>query len=222
MPQVNVIRWRDGEGWLVLSGGGDSGTESTVNVVDVETLALSRIQWGEPVAYIWAGGDIEVADKHLAALEDLGAPTGYLVDVLTEDDDTIRAQLTEAGMIVLGDGADVEVLRSGMVGVAVESMAEAFERGAVILGIGGGAAVLAEIVNGTRNSGGLGWLEGGMVIPHIENEAQAALLRQMLQDHPAAYALGIGTGSALALGPDGQVETWGNRQIVVTLGREAA
>ncbi len=40
MPQANVIRWRDGAGWLVLSGGDTSDTG------DIEADALAHVQAG--------------------------------------------------------------------------------------------------------------------------------------------------------------------------------
>src|SRR3954454_22039840 len=105
MPRTNVISWHDGAGWLVLSGGGNFETGETG---DVEVEVLARVEAGAHIAYIWAGGDIETADNHLLALYDLGAPTGYLVDILTEDDDTIRSQIADAGLIIVGDGPDVK------------------------------------------------------------------------------------------------------------------
>src|SRR5260370_3100809 len=100
MPRANMIRWRDGAGWLVLSGGGDIESAETG---EIEAEALARVAAGDPMAYIWAAGDVETADKHLEALLDLGAPTGYLVDVLTEDDETVRGQLPVPGLTVLRD-----------------------------------------------------------------------------------------------------------------------
>src|SRR4051794_12616570 len=62
MPKANVIRWLDGEGWIVLSGSGDIHSAETGHI---EASALAKIQTSEPLAYIWAAGDIERADKHL-------------------------------------------------------------------------------------------------------------------------------------------------------------
>src|SRR5579859_3473847 len=117
MPQANVIRWRNGTGWIVLSGGEDS---SSADTTEIEAEALARVAPGATVAYIWAAGDVEDADEHLSALEELGAPTGYLVDVQTEDDDTLRRQLSETGLIVLGDGPNASQLRSALLGAALE------------------------------------------------------------------------------------------------------
>lgn len=212
MPQVNVIRWRDGAGWLVLSGGGEHGA-------DVEAQALARIGPGEPIAYIWAAGDVESADNHLTVLDDLGAPTGYLVDVLTEDDETIKRQLSEAGMIILGDGPNPDRLRSALVGAALEGLSAAFAHGGVILGIGSGAAVLGSFLDSAKDAPGLGWVSGAIIAPHYDQAEAPARLRDLLQQHPEAYGLGIGPESALALGADGRIEAWGERQITITLGR---
>ena len=210
MPQANVIRWHDGAGWLVLSGGDTSATG------DIEADALAHVIAGEPMAYVWAAGDVEAADQHLAELEDLGAPTGYLVDVLTEDDATLRQQLADAGLILVGDGPNIEGLRSGLLGAALDGIGSAFERGAVVLGIGQGAAMLGSFMTGQA---GIGWVDGAAVMPHYEQDGAPTRLRELVQQHPDAYGLGIATGSALALGPAGQVEAWGAGKVTVTLGR---
>ncbi len=216
MPQANVIRWRDGAGWLVLSSGaGEVGVEAG----DIEADALARVGVGRPIAYIWAAGDIEAADKHLGALDDLGAPTGYLVDILTEDDETLRQQLEGAGMVIIGDGPNLDGLRSGLLGAAIEGIGTAFERGTVVFGIGQGAAVLGSFLG---DQDGLGWVAGAIIAPHYDHEGEPARLRNLLQKHPDAYGIGIATGSALALGPAGEVEAWGEGKVTVALGRSFA
>jgi cyanophycinase-like exopeptidase len=151
----------------------------------------------------------------LALLDEMGAPTGYLVDVVTEDDATIRAQLDEAGMIILGDGRAAETLRAALPGAALEGMSAAYARGAVILGIGAGAAALGSFVEGAQ---GLGWIENAIIMPNYEQPERAAALHALLSAHPSAYGIGIGSRSALALGAQGQVEVWGERQVTVLLG----
>src|SRR5258708_15429069 len=98
MPRANMIRWRDGAGWLVLSGGGDIQSAETG---EIEAEALARVAAGDPMGYIWAAGDVETADKHPAALHDLRAPTRYLVGRLNQDDDSLRSQLAARGLILL-------------------------------------------------------------------------------------------------------------------------
>ncbi len=213
MPKKNIIRWRDGAGWLVLSGGNESTGDEAESV---EATALARVQAGLPLAYIWAASDVETADKRLSALDDLGAPTGYLVDVLTEDDDTIRRELGNAGMIILGDGPNTQELRSGLLGSALEGMSAAFAAGAVILGVGKSAAVLGSFLD---DKAGLGWIEGAIIVPAYDQPGTAEYMHSLLLKHPNTYGLGIGTGSALVLGPNGEVETWGKRQVTIKLGR---
>jgi hypothetical protein len=213
MPKANVIRWRDGEGWIVLSGGGDFDSADSGHI---EASALAKIQAGDPVAYIWAAGDIERADEHLTALYDLGAPTGYLVDILTEDDDSLRNQLKEAGLIVLGDGPNLKALRSALPGVALDTIAAAHDEGAVILGIGAGAVVLGAVA-GDKN--GIGWVENALITPAYENASVSLSMRQTLEQQPDLYGIGISTGSALMLGPNGEVEALGNKQVTIALGR---
>lgn len=215
MPQVNILRWRDGRGWLVLAGSSAQLDDREDVDFEVQAQALTRIAFGEPIAYIWAAGDADAADRHLALLDEMGAPTGYLVDVVTEDDATIRAQLNEAGMIILGDGGAAETLRAALPGAALEGMQAAYARGAVILGIGAGAAALGSFVEGAA---GLGWIENAIVMPNYELPERTAALHRLLTAHPSAYGIGIGSRSALALGADGQVEVWGERQVTILLG----
>lgn len=215
MPQVNVLRWRDGRGWIVLAGSGAPlGDQDGVDL-DVEAQALTRIAYGEPIAYIWAAGDADTADRHLALLDEMGAPTGYLVDVVTEDDASIRAQLDEAGMIILGDGHAPETLRAALLGAALEGMQAAYARGAVILGIGAGAAALGSFLEGAD---GLGWIENAIIMPDYDLDGRDIALRTLLEAHPSAYGIGIGSRSALALGGRGQIEVWGERKVTILLG----
>lgn len=215
MPQVNVLRWRDGRGWIILAGSGAPlGDQDDVDL-DIEAQALTRIAYGEPIAYIWAAGDADTADQHLALLDEMGAPTGYLVDIVTEDDESIRAQLNEAGMIVLGDGQALHTLRAALLGAALEGMQAAYARGAVILGIGAGAAALGSFLEGAE---GIGWIENAAIMPDYDSDGRAADLHALLEAHPSAYGIGIGSRSALALGGDGQIEVWGERKVTILLG----
>jgi hypothetical protein len=219
MPQANVIRWRDGGGWIVLSGSGDFRAGESSGVEDIEAQAIERAIAGKPLAYIFAASDIDQADDHLLSLEDLGAPAVYLVDVLQEDDDTIIRQLREAGIIFIGDGRDLDALRSGLVGAAAEGLAQAFEDGAIILAEGSGARALGDILSADPQAKhGLNWVERAAIMPGYEADGAPQRLRDLLVAHPDAYGLGIGTGSALALGSEGQVEAWGKRQLTVMLG----
>lgn len=179
-------------------------------------LAKNRLNL--PIAYIWAAGDVEFADQHLAALDELGAPTGYLIDVLTEDDESIKKQIAEAGIVILGDGPNLETLRSGVIGAVADGLKEAHTRGVAIVGVGAGASVLGSLTDRERRA--IGLLEGALIKSGYIAEVDSENLHHLLTLHPDCYGLGIGGNSALALGPDGEVETWGKRQITIALPKQ--
>jgi hypothetical protein len=212
VARQNILRWKDGRGWLVLSGGADAESE-------IRALALGRVAADGGVAYVSIG---DQGEQTLADMEDLGAPSGYLVDILAEDDQTVQKQLADAGMIVVEGGAHITDIRSALLGAAVEGMQAAFANGAVILVEGLSAMVFGEWV--ALESGklldGLGWLESALIVPGITSVSESEPAQVVLVAQPTGLAIGIGVGSALALGPDGEVETWGRRQVTVALGGE--
>jgi hypothetical protein len=218
MPQANVFRWRDGGGWLVLSGGGTWDSDDNASV---EAAMLTHTHSQAPIAYIWAAGDVEAADRHMDALRELGARTGYLVDILTEDDQTLARQLSEAGVIILGDGPRRGVLRNALTGTALRSIEEAFDRGATLYAVGQAAAVLgADVVQDDGIVAGFNWLAQSLILPDYSG-AQAARMHSWLIQHPGGYGLGLGQGAALAFGPRGELEVWGNAAaITISLGRD--
>jgi len=210
----SVLTWRSGNGWLVLSGGPDALSE-------IRAQALTRMRLVGGAAYISLDDD---DDDVLEDLGELGGPTGYLVNILLEDDDTIRARLKEAGLVLLPDIADPEALRSALVGAAIEAIQDAFERGAVVLAEGVSAALLGELLildNGAEIRG-LAWVEDAAIVPGVTSLAESAGARFMLAAHRVSKVIGIGVGSALVLGPDGIIEAWGQREVTVALsGSEA-
>ncbi len=216
MPQVNIFQWRAGRGWLVLSGGGpiESG-----DVQNIEASVLRNTLSLGPIAYIWAAGDIEAADRHMDALRELGARTGYLVDIVSETDDELADRLGEAGVIILGDGPEQETLREALPGVALRTIEEAFMRGASIYSVGRSATLwgAAAIENGAPVVG-FNWLAHALVVPAYSPDGADALRAWVQHVRAARYGVGLGEGAALALGPRGEVEVWGNSSVTVALG----
>jgi len=215
VPQVNIFQWHTGRGWLVLSGGGPWDSE---DVVTIEAHVLGHTLSQGPLVYIWAAGDIEIADRHMDSLRDLGARTGYLLDLLTEEEDALFEQIGEAGVLVLGDGPQPDVLRDALPGVALRGMEAAFDRGATVYAVGRSAAIFgAHAFQSDHALPGLDWLHDAIVVPGYTPD-QADQLRAQVWEHSASYGLGLAQGAAIALGGSGQVEVWGNAQITVSLG----
>lgn len=211
MPENNVLRWPDGAGWLVLSGG--VAVES-----EIRALVLERSVVEGGVAYVSVDSPPDAAA--LEDMDDLGAPAGYAVDVLAEDDGSIRKALAEASTIVVEDTRSPEALLSGLKGAAVEGAQLAYERGAMILAEGCAAAVFGRWMS--LQSGqivqGLDWLHNTLLIPGVSSLGQSDAARNILAAEPMSIAVGVGSGSALALGPNGELELWGRRQVALALG----
>ena len=211
MANNAILRWLDGRGWLILSASSDD---------EIRALALARASADGGVAYVSMGG--AAAEKTLADMEDLGAASGYLVDVLTEDDETIRQKLAEAGVIVIADGVDIASARDALMGAAISGIQDAFANGAVVLAEGASASVFGAwvMLNSSKITSGLNWLDSALILSGVTSVSESDEAKTVLNAQPAAIAVGIGRGSALALGPDGEVETWGNKQVTIALGRD--
>ncbi len=215
MASNAVLRWLDGRGWLVLAGDLAGSDEIRANALGIAAADGA-------VAVVLTQGSDTQAENLLNELESLGAPSGYLVDAVTEDDAMIRDKLAEAGLIVVGLESDVRHLRSALLGAAVEGIQTAFMNGAVVLMEGPAAMVFGTwvIADDGVLLDGLGWLEDALLLPGTAQAGGHVLSRQVMAAHPAAIAVGIGAGSALVLGPDGEVEPWGLGEISVALGPE--
>lgn len=213
MASNAALQWLDGRGWLVLAG-----STPANDAVRGRALAISAADGG--IAYLATRGVDTAVEQIMLDMEDLGAPSGYLVDVLTEDDAVIQSKLAEAGMIVIGGDPSVSNVRSVLLGAAIAGIQQAFENGAVVLAEGPAAMAFGAWLlqdDGQINSG-FGWLYNGLIVPGIASVSESPVTRVALAAQPSALAIGIGAGSALTLGPDGEVETWGEQQVSIALG----
>jgi hypothetical protein len=213
MNTETILRWYAGMGWIVLSGGADAGGE-------IRAAALRRAKASGGVAYI--GFNEDSADAILDDMDDLGAPTGYLVNVVTEDDDTIRQQIEEASVIVLDDSVTPDEWRSSLLGTAIEAIQSALSRGAVLLAEGSGAEALGgfTINDHGQLTQGLGCIANTLILTDTTSLADSEVARAILDAQPDALVLGIGVGSAVALGGDGSLEVLGEEEVAIALGRD--
>ncbi len=64
-----------------------------------------------------------------------------------------------------------------------------------------------------------GWVSDALIVARYTSE-RTAQVRAALQRYPEAIALGLPEGVALALGPEGELATWTDTdlQVTVTLG----
>jgi hypothetical protein len=209
----DILRWQAGNGWLVLSGGADAGGE-------IRSQALRRAKADGALAYL--GFNEASADDALDDMQDLGAPTGYLVNVVAEDDDTIRAQLTSASLILIDNSVSADEWRSTLIGAGMDGIRAALNLGAVVLAEGEGAAALSAYFVHTQGRivNGLGLVENTLLLPEITSLSQSESARAMLERDSKGLVIGVGVGSALVLGAEGQIEVWGEREVAIALGRD--
>lgn len=215
----SIFQWPDGAGWLIFSGRGDFIRGETESV---DSRMLTQSAADGALVYIWAASDLDVAEQYLNYLTDLGARSGYPIDIISEDDDTIRNLLSDAGVVIIGDGPDRDRLLNGLRGPAGEAILQAYIRGAAVLGTGAGAEVLGQWFAHTPSGqarNGLGWLQNAMVSA-LGTATETTVIRQeILKNHPLAYSIELGPDSALALSPFGDVDLWGDKKIAISLGQ---
>jgi hypothetical protein len=213
MPSASVFSWIDGRGWIILAPGaaGDS---------DIRAQAIQRISADGALACALVNGETIAGDQVLDDLEDLGAPSGYIVDLVAEDDEMIEARLRDASFILIESGKNIDSVRSTLLGAGERGIRQAYEQGAVILAEGLSAVFLGRwLMHESGNLvAGLDWLDSALIVPTANDLTR--LVKPVLDEYPDSFALGIGAATALVLGPDGQVETWGSRHISVTLGSQ--
>ncbi len=213
MPARAAIGWLEARGWLVLAGS-VRGSEA----VRARALAVAAADGG--VAVLACAGENEAVEQLLIEFEDLGAQSGYIVDAFVEDDETLRSSLAEAGIVVVGAESDASHVQDALSGAISEGIRMAWQQGALVLLEGPAAMSAGSWVLREAEScdSGLGWLPGALILPGVTDVASSPAASALLTEAPAAVTLGIGPQSALALGPDGELEIWGEQQVSIALG----
>jgi cyanophycinase-like exopeptidase len=222
MTQTGPLQWRTGAGWLVLFGGGRWEDIDEV----IHSSAISAIADESPIAFLPAADpDPTYGESFLSYYADLGAPPGYVVpvtDQLSARDPANYRRLSQASLIYIGSGSIQRLIEAVEGTPVIEAIAEAFDSGAVIVGASVGAMLLGKW--GLSNSNGKvyrgwGWVPDAVVVPHYTPE-RSDEVRSSLRRYPEALALGIPDNVALALGPEGELETWTDTgsQVTVTIG----
>ena len=222
MTTAGPLKWRTGDGWLVLICGSSDGWRATEAI---DRAAIAAVCDEAPIAFVPAAGcPPDYGESFLARYAGLDAPRGYIVpiqDPASARDPANARRLAHAGLIYVGDG-DTQRLLATMAGTpALDALAAAFATGAVIIGAGAGALALAAW-GWTSDAGigalkGWGWLPQALLAAHYAQE-RADGFHAALREHPDLLGIGVPDDVALALGPDGEVATWGRGQITVTLG----
>ena len=207
------ISWLESNGWLALSGAADRRSE-------IRAQALSRANADGAIAYISLAGDM--GDALMDDLAELGAPTGYLVDLADSDNNAIHERLRAAGMIVIEPGEDIRQLKRLMSQTVAHALKEALNHGALILFEGLAATLAGEyIVQSNGMAKGLKFVRNVYIASDVSSVLETQAAQKVYLAQPEAALIAIDRGAALVLGPNQHIETWGKPQIVFRLGSES-
>jgi cyanophycinase-like exopeptidase len=158
----------------------------------------------------------------------MGGTTGYTVE-LSAARDARRSEnarlLAEAGLIYLADGPSALSIVRILAGTrALGAVAQAFGDGAPVVAVGAAAEALgAWVADSTvlnTVAPGLAWLPSVIVASRFTGAENAGWLRPVLARHADCLGMGIPEDAALALGPDGRVESLGRGQVTVVVAHD--
>ena len=203
--------WPDALGWLVLSGRPDALSE-------IRAQALSRYNAAGAIAYISLAGDL--GDALMDDMAELGAPAGYLVDLDELDANEIHQRLSTAGMIVIEAPSHADELTCLLTHTVKSALKTALDDGALLLLEGAAASLAGEHRLTERGSiaPGLHFLHNALIAPNASGLAGNEWIQTVQRDLPALSVMALAPGSALALGPAQQIETWGDGEVTINLG----
>ena len=220
MGKAGPLRWRDGRGWLVLAGGG-----KPENITHILRAAIEAMSDESPVVFVptasaISDGDHATSQRIITQIETLGGPAGYVAPIFTHTDATdlrnVR-RLAQAGLVYLGDGSAQQLVTALSNTPTLDALAAVYEAGAIVVAAGAAACALGARGLCEQEIAGWGWLPDALICPHY---AEAPTLREAVKAHPECMGLGVPQDTALALGPDNQVQTLSasGKQVTVVLG----
>lgn len=221
--QRGPLRWRAGTGWLILAGGGRWQSGETG---DLDAAILNWADLDRPIAALLTAGSMTAdGEALLEYYAELGGPSGYIVPILDASDARQEENcrlLAQAGLVYIADGPDeLGLVKALYQSPALDALAQAFETGAAVAGVGAGAAALGAWVASpnTHRQGqpAWGWLPNIIVEPHFIKTEATSRLASLLNAHPDCLGLGLPDGLGLGLGPDGRVMTLGRGSATVVI-----
>jgi cyanophycinase-like exopeptidase len=225
MPQQGPLRWLDGEGWVVLLGGGDYRRGET-DGVDAQLLSVANLD--RPMIVLTAEGARADAEQILDHYTLLGGPGGEAFSLaemtrLQLTTDRFLTLIREAGILYLGGEHVLPLVNNLHSSQALRYIVEGYStyQGLSIIGAGAGAAALGHWAftahSPHQRAMGLGFVMSAVVVPHFRGTKDSPILRALPKIGETLLGLGVPDGTALAMGPQGQVETWGDETVTAVV-----
>ena len=214
-----VFRCPPSNGWIVISGSVPTFGSESPQLAEklMEKVDLSRtlvcLLMGEMISH----------DLH-AFIDD--------VEALIEAPATvIRAQVASeleceelyenAGLILLTGGQTQDWIRTFELPGSCLKVERLLQECGLVFATGSAATALGTwvFIDEEKPIPGLGWLDGAVVLPNIQDPVEIPGVKELISQHEHLYALGFPQGAILALGPKGEVEVWGGTPPIIALGR---
>ena len=168
------------------------------------------------------------ADSLLDYYTGLGGPGGEAFSLAAMSREQLKTTrflslIEEAGVLCLGGENPIPLVQNLYNTPALHQIVLGYTtlQALTVFGVGAGAAALAQWAFGPApeylRAMGFGWLSNAVVVPSFTRTEDSPILRQLPKVAPDVLGLGIPNGCALALGPLGQVETWGSGNITAVI-----
>jgi cyanophycinase-like exopeptidase len=198
-----------GNGWIVLVGGGEFTFEETL---DADAAWVEKLGPG-PVGFVPAASGSLDYGAHFA---------NYFTEVFGREVVTLpiyrgrdarrgknAERIAECAAVYLGGGVTDHLLEALAPGTPVlAALEEKLAGGGIVVAIAAAASALGVAARSIRigeTIPGIGWLPGGVVETNFVTDHDRRL-RKLLTVPGASWGLGIPTGDAVLLGPEGAVE----------------
>jgi cyanophycinase-like exopeptidase len=198
-----------GAGWLALLGGGEFSFGETA---DADQAWLDRAEAVGAVGFVpAASGSLEYGTHFADYLEETFERRVETIPIYRPRDarrGKNAERVAAAAHLYLGGGVPDHLLDAIVGTPSLEAMQHKLEGGGTVVAIAAAAQALGQVVRslfGSNLLSGLAWLPGGAIDTNFE-PAHDRRLRQLLTHPEVHWAVGIPSGSALLLGPDGERE----------------
>ncbi len=200
-----------GKGWIVLIGGGEFSFGETETA---DEAWLDKTPPGTVGFVPAASGSTEYGGHFAAYLEGTFERTVETIPIYRVRDarrgkNSVR--IAETSAVYLGGGVTDHLLETLRETPALTALGEKLATGGTVVAIAAAAQALGQVARGLF-SGGLedafGWLPGGVVEPNF-HPSHDRRLRQLLEHPDVRWGLGLPAGSAVLLGPAGEIEIIG-------------
>jgi hypothetical protein len=211
------VRARPWLGWLVLAG---QVRQSDVDASDIIGRLLDKAD--PSLTAFWLDPESSPDPGLERIIDEIEPLLSAPIERLGAGDDVPRESV-EVGLILMA-GSDLalwtDVLGSTGAG---QWVGDRLDDGSVVFAAAAAASALGELVfgEGVRECGihGAGWLPRAAVLSSDSDPADHPDLKDYLSETDHSYALGLQPGTAVAIGPQGQVEVWSGEPPRIVLGQ---